>query len=130
MFVCEDLITLIHGVNNMAIRELTSQDLDLISGGNADSGYEGRGDGRGHYGGAPNTCANKVGASLIAGVIEGVVIGAILRAGHPAAMIAGAVFGGIQAGISCADEGPSRGGRQDALGGNNSRNSVNGQCRW
>jgi hypothetical protein len=114
----------------MTIRELTTQDLALISGGNSDSGYEGRGGGGGHYGGAPNTCANKVGASVITGVIEGVILGAIFRVGHPAAMLIGAVFGGIQAGISCADEGPRRGDRQDALGGNSNRNSVNGQCRW
>jgi hypothetical protein len=126
MFVCEYLITLIHGVNNMAIRELTSQDLDLISGGNADSGYEGRGDGRGHYGGAPNTCANQVGSKIILGAIGG----AIRRPGHPALMVVGAIMGGMKAAISCKDNNPQRGGRQDALGGNNSPNSVNGQCRW
>lgn len=30
MLVCEGLTTLIYGVNNRAVRELTSQDLDLF----------------------------------------------------------------------------------------------------
>jgi hypothetical protein len=30
VLVCEGLITLIYGVNNRAVRELTSQDLDLF----------------------------------------------------------------------------------------------------
>ena len=30
MLVCEGLITLIYGVNNRAVRELTSQDIDLF----------------------------------------------------------------------------------------------------
>jgi hypothetical protein len=112
----------------MTIRELTTQDLALISGGNSDSGYEGRGGGGGHYGGAPNTCANKVGTNVILGVIGG----AISRPGHPAIMVAGAIFGGLKAAVSCADNSPYRGraGRQDPLGGNNNPNSVNGQCRW
>lgn len=109
----------------MAIRELTSQDLELISGGNADSGYEGRGDGRGHYGdgGAPKTCANQVGTNAIIGALTGI-------RGGPWTALGWAVAAGVSTLVACSDQRTNGGGNNGALAGNNNPNSVNGQCRW
>lgn len=113
----------------MTIRELTTQDLTLISAGNADSGYEGNGgrmDREGRYGGAPNTCANQVGMNAIIGAFTGMP-------GGPWAMFGLSVAAGLSTAVTCANQKSNRGdnrGNNGALAGNSNPNSVNGQCRW
>lgn len=87
----------------------------MISGGNADSGYEGNGgrmDREGRYGGVPNTCANQVGMNAIIGL---------------------SVAAGLSTAVTCANQKSNRGdnrGNNGALAGNRNPNSVNGQYRW
>ncbi|MBI6181960.1 hypothetical protein [Serratia proteamaculans] len=114
------------------MRELTTKEILTISGGNADSGYEGRG------------CASQVTSDAKRGALAGGYAGAIVGGlrglpdgptGIAAGAISGFAYGSIRGaaieGIrsysrNCGDNNN----RNDPLGGNSSRNSVNGQCRW
>jgi len=107
--------------------------LDQISGGRGNNGGDRSDNGgrrsrnNGHNGGgAPKTCANDVGVGIITGALTGM-------AGGPWTMIGFAVAGAATASLGCPDKSPYRNNNnnnRDALAGNRSPNSVNGQCRW
>ncbi|HEJ8091558.1 TPA: hypothetical protein SMI57_004658 [Serratia liquefaciens] len=113
------------------MKELTTNEMLTISGGNADSGYEGRG------------CSTKVQSDAKRGALAGGYAGAIVGGlgglpGGPVGAVLGAISGFANGAIRGATTEAARSylrncgnnNRNDALGGNSSRNSVNGQCRW
>lgn len=114
------------------IRELSFEEIEQVSGGNANSNYEGgrsssRGNNQSNGGreGAPVTTANNAGIGIIAGTL-GALAG--LAGGPAGALVAGAVLGGLGAAMptpSSSSNGKSGGGWHDSNPG-----SVAGQCRW
>ncbi|MGP6444911.1 hypothetical protein [Rahnella aceris] len=115
------------------LRELAQEEISIISGGNANSNYEGGRCGRaavkgGIAGAAGGAVANGLrgGVAGLAGGPVGVAAGALSGAGE------GAVYGGISGAIGgyigCRDRGSNNNG--GAFGGDSNANSVNGQCHW
>lgn len=110
------------------IRELTSEEIILVSGGNANSNYE-RGESRNRNTGARNSLAKNAPThiynsadSCAAGILGGLIAGS---PGGPVGMLAG-VIGGAIAG-QCTKESFSN--KSDS-GSKDTTNNFAGQCRW
>ncbi|WBG93127.1 hypothetical protein [Pantoea piersonii] len=112
------------------MRELNLSEINMVSGGNANSNYEGG-------------CASHVSHDAAHGAANGAYAGAVRGAfqgwaGGPEGVVAGAALGGLKgaatgaalAGAASYAKNCRNDNHGSALGGDSSRNSVNGQCHW
>ncbi|WP_203232219.1 hypothetical protein [Pantoea stewartii] len=109
----------------MAIRELSVEEIKIIAGGNANSGYEGPNRPSSSSGGLNNNtrggyvdCAN--------GVIGGMVAGSV---GGPGVAVAGAIGGGIAGGCFKGNDNDNHSSSSSSSSScNNGDNGIGGQC--
>ncbi|MFS9421738.1 hypothetical protein [Citrobacter sp. C411] len=121
----------IRGIFMPNIKELSFDEIALVSGGNANSNYEGgrnysernnRGSGR-NGGGAPATTANNAGFVIIGGVLTAVATGV----GGP---IAGTVVGTAFAAASQSLPNDNNNNRGGGSWHDTNPGGMVGQCRW
>ncbi|WP_237391366.1 hypothetical protein [Dryocola clanedunensis] len=105
------------------IKELSLEEIALVSGGNANGNFERNTNFSGSKGSAPATSANNAGIGVILGTVGAVVAGA-----NPVGVVVAGVIGGITAAL------PSTTGSSSNNSGGN-WNDTNpggaiGECRW
>lgn len=116
------------------LRELMQDEINIISGGNANSNYEGgcaRASVKGGLSGvAGGAAANALrgGVAGIAGGPAGIAAGALTGAAEGA--VYGAISGAIGGYIGCRDSRSNNHAGGGNLGGDANAHSVNGQCHW
>ena len=96
--------------------------VEYISGGRGGNTGDYRSERNRNSRGAPDTCANQAGINGILGAMVGIL-------GGPPGMAAGGALASLSTAVTCSRNSSGRGRNQSAFGGNNNRNSVNGQCR-
>lgn len=105
------------------IKELSLDEIAMVSGGNANGNFERNTNFSGSKGGAPATSANNAGIGMILGTA-----GALIAGATPPGIVAAAVIGGITAALPSTSGSASNnkgGGWHDTNPG-----GMVGECRW